>query len=310
MKMDEKQPKVSIVLPTYNGSKYIRQSIDSCLNQTYKNIELIIVDDCSIDETPEIIKSYKDERIKYIRHEKNMGLPHALNTGFTEAIGEYLTWTSDDNYYTDDAIEKMISFLNSMNGSFIYCDYYVLNYINKMNLQPIRRLPDPKMLKDHNCIGACFLYSKEIKEKIGCYDTDTFLAEDYDYWIRVSKKFTMLHSNEPLYYFRVHENSLYNSRYYDVKTVDFLVRIKNNIAEIKQVTYLFIDLIVEKNINSSPESLKIAFRLIKKIKLLWVYKLLITMIYRKKINELIDDFKMKKINFKTAKICLRNIIGD
>lgn len=66
--------KVSIVLPTHNGARYLRQSIDSCLNQTYKNLELIIVDDGSIDVTPDIIMSYQDKRIKYIRHEKKKGL--------------------------------------------------------------------------------------------------------------------------------------------------------------------------------------------------------------------------------------------
>src|SRR3990170_3452478 len=108
-------PKVSIVLPTYNGEKYIRQSIDSCLNQTHENIELIIVDDCSIDNTPEIIKSYKDSRVKSLRHDQNKFLPHALNTGFSNATGEYLTWTSDDNYYAKEAIEKMVSFLKNRN---------------------------------------------------------------------------------------------------------------------------------------------------------------------------------------------------
>src|SRR3989304_1114440 len=118
--MGVSSPKVSIVLPTYNGARYIRQSIDSCVHQTYRNIELIIVDDASTDNTPEIIASYKDERIKYFRHEKNMGLPHALNAGFAEANGDCLTWTSDDNYYAKEAIEKMLSFLIKKSSSFIY----------------------------------------------------------------------------------------------------------------------------------------------------------------------------------------------
>jgi glycosyltransferase involved in cell wall biosynthesis len=73
--MDEHWPKVSIILPTYNGSKYLRQAIDSCLKQTYKNIELIIVDDGSTDGSPKIIRSYNDSRIIYIRHEKIKASP-------------------------------------------------------------------------------------------------------------------------------------------------------------------------------------------------------------------------------------------
>src|SRR3990170_7698958 len=185
--MGESLQKVSIVLPTYNGAKYIRQSMDSCLNQTYNNIELISVDDGSIDETPEIVMSYKDDRIKYIRHEKNRGLPHALNTGFAETIGEYLTWTSDDNYYSNDAIEKMLRFLKNNNCSFVYCDFIEFNDNTSFD-HYIQKLPKNPNLESGNNIGACFLYTRKVKEEIGDYDPDAFLAEDYDYWIRISKK--------------------------------------------------------------------------------------------------------------------------
>lgn len=102
--MAENSPKVSIVLPTYNGARYLRQSIDSCLGQTYRNLELIVVDDASTDTTPEIIRSYQDPRIRVIRHEKSKMLPESLNTGFRAVSGDYLTWTSDDNYYVPEAI--------------------------------------------------------------------------------------------------------------------------------------------------------------------------------------------------------------
>ena len=68
IKMENLYPKVSIILPTYNGSRYLRKSIESCLNQTFKNIELIIIDDCSTDATPEIVRAFKDSRIRYVRN--------------------------------------------------------------------------------------------------------------------------------------------------------------------------------------------------------------------------------------------------
>src|SRR3989338_10314783 len=104
-------PKVSIVLPTYNGARYLRQSIDSCLSQTYKNIELIIVDDCSTDETPDIVHSYNDPRIRYVRNKTNQRLPRSLNIGFALTTAEYLTWTSDDNEFLPQAIETMLKVL-------------------------------------------------------------------------------------------------------------------------------------------------------------------------------------------------------
>ena len=106
--------KVSIVLPVFNGEKFIKDSIESVLNQTFKDFELIIVNDCSTDSTPDIINSYaeKDSRIKIINNKTNLKLPQSLNVGFKNAKGEYYTWTSDDNIYKENAIEYMASFLD------------------------------------------------------------------------------------------------------------------------------------------------------------------------------------------------------
>jgi len=205
--MMEAPDKVSIILPTYNGAKYIRQSIDSCLNQTYKNIELIIVDDGSINETPAIIKSYQDDRIKYIRHKKKRGLPHALNTGFAKSTGEYLTWTSDDNYYAENAVGFMLALLRTNRKiDFVYSNFYIINDDNGL-LQSVYVLPG-KNLKEYNCIGPCFLYRRKIYEVIGGYNPDAFLAEDYEYWIRIFKRFRMQKSEEFLYWHRLHPLSL------------------------------------------------------------------------------------------------------
>src|SRR4051794_6743497 len=103
----------SIVLPTYNGSKYLASAIESCLAQTYRNFELILVDDCSKDATPEIIANYaaRDSRVRSIRHETNQHLPGGLNTGHKAARGEFLTWTSDDNLLRPDFLAEMVGFL-------------------------------------------------------------------------------------------------------------------------------------------------------------------------------------------------------
>ena len=107
---------VSVVLPTYNGSKWLSQSIDSILKQTYRNLELIIVDDASTDSTPELIMSFasRDPRIRIISHKSNKKLPQSLNDGFAIANGDYFTWTSDDNWYEPTAIEEMVTALTNM----------------------------------------------------------------------------------------------------------------------------------------------------------------------------------------------------
>ena len=90
-------PLVSIVLPVYNGERYLAQAIDSCLAQTYENLEIIIVDDGSRDRSVEIVRGYADRRIKLICHVRNRKLPAALNTGFRHSSGAYLTWTSHEH---------------------------------------------------------------------------------------------------------------------------------------------------------------------------------------------------------------------
>jgi glycosyltransferase involved in cell wall biosynthesis len=283
-------PKVSIVLPTYNGAKYIRQSIDSCLKQTHKNIELIIVDDGSTDETPRIIKSYRDKRIKYFRHKKNRGLPHALNAGFANAKGRYLTWTSDDNYYREDAIEKMLNFLQVKNCEFVYCDYHTLKN-EDISTQKLVSLPEQVAFENTNPVRACFLYSRRVKEIIGEYDPDTELAEDYDYWIRVSKKFHICHLAEPLYFYRIHNESLYLSKFNEVQVVTLLVKLKHNILDIGQTTDLFIKLIIRK-----------------KRKLYRLNRLFAKFLFSHKINMILRAFKRERISFKKAKSNLNNII--
>ncbi len=201
--------KVSVILPTYNGSKYLHQAIESCLNQTFRNIELIIVDDGSVEDLLKIINSYSDSRIKLLRHERNRGLAEALNTGFQNSTGEYLTWTSDDNYYAERAVEEMVRFLQTYpRVDFVYAEWFDFDERKADRGWRIRRNLAASLLEIENGIGACFLYRRKVYEAVGNYDAGAFLAEDYDYWIRVSRRFRMQMLFEPLYYYRYHAEAL------------------------------------------------------------------------------------------------------
>lgn len=201
--------KVSIVLPVYNGEHTLNLAIDSIISQTYSNLELIIVNDCSTDGTEGIIKKYAeiDSRIVIINNSANLKLPNSLNIGFEHATGDYLTWTSDDNIYKEDAIQKMIAFLQrDKNIDMVYADYTQIDEEGKVLDSLV--LSNIDMLPFGNMIGACFLYKRDIAELVGKYDSDTFLAEDYDYWIRMWKIGNIVHLNENLYYYRRHAGSL------------------------------------------------------------------------------------------------------
>jgi glycosyltransferase involved in cell wall biosynthesis len=200
--------KVSIVLPTFNGVTYLRQSIQSCLDQSHHNLELIVVDDGSTKDIAGIVGAFRDGRITYVRHERNSGLPAALNTGFRVATGQLLTWTSDDNYYTPHAIERLTSFLlRHPRIDFVYSAMYI---VEEHSSRPpwVRPALPPVDLPNQNGVGGCFLYRRSVQEVVGGYARGAVLVEDYDYWIRVSKRFRMQRLFEPLYYYRYHERSL------------------------------------------------------------------------------------------------------
>jgi Glycosyl transferase family 2 len=201
--------RVSIVLPTHNGSKYLKQSVESCLSQSHSNLELIVVDDGSTEDLRPVVSAFTDPRLRYVRHEKNAGIAAALNTGFALATGDYLTWTSDDNFYDRHAIERLGRYLQNHPGTdFVYASCFIINELKAGDTLRIRWVRPPEDLPRQNGVHACFLYTRRVYRDIGNYDSTAFLVEDYDYWVRVSKRFRMQRLFSPLYGYRYHKGSL------------------------------------------------------------------------------------------------------
>ncbi|HLJ56317.1 MAG TPA: glycosyltransferase family A protein [Chthonomonadaceae bacterium] len=214
---EDAMPLVSIVLPTYNRAQRLAGSIESCLAQTYANIEVLVIDDGSTDDTPAVAEAMarRDARVRYIR-QPNGKLPAALNTGHRAASGEYLTWTSDDNRYEPDAVATMVGFLaNNAEYGMVYCDMEKAGPGGEA-LGPYVLL-GPEHLPETSCVGACFLYRRAVYEAVGDYSDDTFLAEDYDYWLRVYLAFNIKHlSGTRPYRYGVHPESLTSRRQAEV----------------------------------------------------------------------------------------------
>ena len=202
-------PLVSIVLPVYNGEKYLSEAIESVVNQTHGNWELIIVDDCSTDRTPEIIQSFveKDIRIVSVKNEENLKLPRSLNRGFSLAKGEFFAWTSDDNTYRPEAIERMLGRL--LEKPLVDLVYTECTLIDEEG-EPIRyhEAKPIEYLVDFNIVGFCFMYRRRLYEAVGEYDPGAFLVEDYEYWLRASLKCNFDYIKEDLYIYRIHSESL------------------------------------------------------------------------------------------------------
>ena len=201
---------ISIVLPVYNGEKYLRESIDSVLAQTFPNWELLIMDDCSTDASPLIAKEYAsiDSRIHYYRNEKNLKLPNNLNKGFSFAKGNYLTWTSDDNRYKPQALEVMINKLHETKAQFAFASCRVID--EKGNEIEYITVGEKSAMDivGSNSVGACFLYSREVYKTVGAYDPSMELVEDFDYWQRIFAVFEVAPISEILYEYRWHKDAL------------------------------------------------------------------------------------------------------
>ena len=204
----DKNSLVSIVLPVFNGEKYISQAIDSILSQIYQNWELIIVDDCSNDRTPSILNNYKEResRIRVIRNKKNQRLPESLNIGHSISNGDLITWTSDDNILKPSFLIDLIACMQKHQSDVVYARYDIIDtqgkIIRKSNLLPYDDLIFI------NTVGAAFLYKKEVFIRNAGYRRDLFLAEDYHFWLLAitHSRFATLDKN--IYQYRIHEDSL------------------------------------------------------------------------------------------------------
>jgi glycosyltransferase involved in cell wall biosynthesis len=218
---------ISVVLPVYNGAPFIAASIESVLDQTYTDFELIVVDDGSTDDTPSILQRYfTDPRVRVIR-QPNRKLPSALNAGFAEARGEFSTWTSADNLMHPDMLAELSEFLGSNpDAEMVYADYELIDGDGHPALETdfcrdyqtpeganVLHLPyDPGELSfiQNNYIGGCFLYRTWAARAVGEYSTDCFGFEDYDFWLRMNALFRIAHlgRRETLYTYRLHSASL------------------------------------------------------------------------------------------------------
>ena len=213
-----RKPLVSIVLPVYNGEKYLAQSIESVRWQTLQEWELIIVNDGSTDGSADIIKKYAelDNRIRVINNGKNKNLPASLNIGFAAARGKFLTWNSDDNMYLPQALEKMASFLQK-NPTFYAVNARMTQIDDDGKYERMFDAYDPFSMWVYDLMGLCFMYRREVKDKIGGFDEGLFLVEDYDYWLRILEECGPIGTvNEVQYIYRCHQNSLTVKRKYDV----------------------------------------------------------------------------------------------
>ena len=200
-------PRVSVVLPTYNHGDFIGQSIDSVLEQTLTDFELIVVDDGSEDDTLQRLERYDDPRMSVIALGENRKIPTALNEGFARASGDYWTWTSADNWMLPTCLETLARALDEHpEVGLVYASHY---YVGDQEGVSVKEQFDPdRLFGGENIVGPCFMYRRTVAEQVGPYDPHCFGAEDYDMWLRMARRTKVLALADELYVYRYHGNTV------------------------------------------------------------------------------------------------------
>lgn len=204
-------PKISVVIPTYNRKQLITRSIDSVLNQTFQDFELIIVDDCSTDGTGELIASYQDPRIVYIRNNHNLGAGGSRNAGAAIAGGEYIAFQDSDDEWLPDKLEKQMAMITTKaeysgkKVGMVYCEHW--NHVNGESvIFPWASIPEENKSGD---IFSYLLYSplistqtmlvkRSVWQQVGGFSTKINSLEDWEFSIRVAREHAILLAKEPL----------------------------------------------------------------------------------------------------------------
>ncbi len=209
---DKNQPLVSIVIPVYNGSNYVTEAIESALNQTYENVEVLVINDGSTDggKTEEVVLEYGD-RIRYFKKE-NGGVATALNYGIEKMKGEYFSWLSHDDLYTPDKIKKEMEVIFEKGDCIVCCDVTVID--QNRNIIQVNHMAERKS-KSISCFlafdtdtglnGCSLLVPKKCFDRCGKFLPELKCTQDYDMWYRFAQKYNFEFCSDNLVLSRRHD---------------------------------------------------------------------------------------------------------
>ena len=289
--------KVSIIIPAYNAEKYIKRCIESIIKQTYKNIEVLVVDDGSTDNTPKIIDdiAQTDKRIVVI-HKQNGGVSLARNIAIEKATGKYIMFTDSDDWLENDMVEKMVNKTTSTDCDIVICGY---NNYYENSKQIESKLLNPKnyklfteLITDDKTNFGGFPWNKLMKRtcvknlynaNIHYFENLLFFLENFD----TKTKFEYI--NEPLYNYSINDTSALHSKKYKIKKITSLKALKLIIPLLPDSSADFHKFLY---INSFYENLYYIKKENYDLKLLEEYKEDLKAFYK-------DVMKSKKISIKT-----------
>jgi len=205
-------PKVSVIIPVYNGEQYIAQAIKSALSQTYNNVEVLVINDGSTDNTYTKIKPWLPS-VKYV-YQENKGLAAARNTGIRNSTGELIGFLDHDDLWLPEKLEIQVNYLLK------HKDISLVHSKTEMKYEGnIERIPDPPLSKAidkcfkelffrNQIAGATVLLKKSCLDQIGLFDERMFFGEDYELWLRMSRFFLIGYIDRVLYLYRQHSSNM------------------------------------------------------------------------------------------------------
>lgn len=219
---------ISVIIPTYNREATIKRAILSVLNQTICDLELIIVDDCSCDNTEKIVKEINDNRISYYKLEKNSGACAARNFGINVAKGEYVAFQDSDDEWLPTKLEKQLEILKKEKAVAIFnkiklCDDQG-NYIKTIPNIKDSKFITYKMLLNKSIIGTpALMIKRSVLEDIR-FDNNLPRLQDWDFVLTISKKYPIYYLNEILVNSYVQKNSISRNNEKGVKALDIIYK--------------------------------------------------------------------------------------
>ncbi len=205
---------ISIIMPTYNCAKFIKETIQSVINQTYENWELVIVDDCSNDNTEEIVASFNDKRIKYHRLEKNSGAAVARTTAMKMATGNYMAFLDSDDLWKDNKLEKQLEFMKKNNYNFTCTAYEQIDeeghQLNKI-IKTKKKANYNRILLDCPVGNSTVMYNVD---NLGKFEVPNIRKRNDDaLWLQILKKEKFIYGMpDVLMEYRIRNNSISSNK--------------------------------------------------------------------------------------------------
>ncbi len=228
-----KNPLVSVLMPAYNAEKYIGEAIESILSQTYKNFELIIIDDCSTDDTWKVIQEYqkKDKRISAFQNKRNLYIAENRNKLLKYANGRYVAWQDADDISLPDRIEKQVAFLEK-NPQVGVVGGYLLFYqdgkiVSTRKYDTTDKLLRKKIFRYSPVAQPAAMIRKECFDKVGDYNPKYPPAEDIDMSFRIGNHYKFANLSEPVIKYRQYDNSATFKRLKKIELSTIEVRLIN-----------------------------------------------------------------------------------